>query len=305
MGLNYNDISLAEGVSGCQDSVGNQPVKRSFDWSRCLACSGGRSCLKCQAGVYVDEQPCRCVGGRGCLRCQRVVCPFVNATRRPVLVPLTYEVAEKCRYRNRLRRNRFYMRCVVGIEVALAAGFVVRAFTLTESDYALGMGLDFGLACKKFFMKMQYDYGIPIPRFVITHRAVGSVRLDRHVICFGTGKLDVLALDSHWHKVYGSKLTGMERVWSPRGLAFYLARYLESGEEKFVKANMSPSWVFPKWWQYNLAYHKAYGEYPTVEHLAGLVKCPVGVRKAEVDSCLSIWGASDGEVRSWKTASVV
>jgi hypothetical protein len=160
--------------------------------------------------------------------------------------------------------------------------------------------LDFGLASKKLFMKMQYDYGVPIPRYVITHQARGSDRLDRHVICYGTGKLDVIDLDRHWHKVYGSKLTGMEKVWSPSGLSFYLADYLRGDGEKFVKAVMSRQWVFPKWWKYNLAYHKAYGVYPSVRDLAGLVQMPEVERKAEVDSLLSIWGASDEEVKRWQ-----
>jgi hypothetical protein len=197
------------------------------------------------------------------------------------------------------------MRCVLGIEVALARGLSVRAFTLTESDYAIGMGLDFGLASKKLFMKMGYSAGSPVGRMVITHHRPGAERLDRHVLCVGTGWLDVFDLDKHWHKVYGSKLTGMERVWSARGLSFYLARYMGAGEEKFVKAEMSPQWVFPKWWRYNLAYHKAYGEYPSVEHLAKLASLPSGVRKVEVDDWLHIWGASDSEVKLWKTKNWV
>lgn len=196
------------------------------------------------------------------------------------------------------------MRCVLGIEIALAAGFIVRAFTLTESDYALGMGLDFGRASMKFFQKMQYDYGRSIPRYVITHHAFGSARLDRHVICFGTPKLDVLAMDKHWHKVYGSKLTGMEKVYSPRGLAFYLCQYLVADGDKFVKATMSPQWVFPKWWQYNLAYQKAYGVFPPLERFVELVRLPGDVRKAEVDSLLYIWSASDSEVKTWKKQNI-
>ena len=181
------------------------------------------------------------------------------------------------------------MRCTLGIEIALTYGYIVRAFTLTESDYAIGMDLDFGLACKKFFMKMQYDYGKPIPRYVITHQPPGGDRLDRHVICFGTGKLDVLDLDKHWHKVYGSKLTGMEKVWSPRGLSFYLANYLKADSDKFVKATMSPSWVFPGWWRFNLAYHKAFGVYPAIDGFVHLLHLPASVRKVEVDDYMRIW----------------
>lgn len=280
----YNDIRLAESEGGCQalETEANSFHPAPRDLSRCLSCPGGFSCVKCQSGFY-DPQEKR---------------------PRPVLVPLTYEVTEKKRYQKKKRRNRFYMRCVLGIEIALAAGFIVRAFTLTESDYALGMGLDFGRASMKFFQKMQYDYGRSIPRYVITHHAFGSARLDRHVICFGTPKLDVLAMDKHWHKVYGSKLTGMEKVYSPRGLAFYLCQYLVADGDKFVKATMSPQWVFPKWWQYNLAYQKAYGVFPPLERFVELLRLPGDVRKAEVDSLLYIWSASDSEVKTWKKQNI-
>lgn len=208
--------------------------------------------------------------------------------RRPtVLVPLALRVEDFSRKRR--IRNRFFVRCSLGLEIALAAGHVVRVFTLTESDYAIGMGLDFGDAVHKFFIKMHHDYGSAIARYVVTHASPGKGRMNRHVICYGTGRLDVLDLDKHWHKVYGSKLTGMERLWSPRGFTFYLSKYLAKGDEEFVKASMSPRWVFPGWWRFNLAYHKAYGEYPPLELFVGLLRLPEDVRRSEVSELLRIW----------------
>lgn len=275
MGTHHNltASSLSVAVSDCQVLAGldhatpvvqtSSPLAGPSWLSHCLQCPGGRSCHKCQAGVYAPK-----------------------VRHPPVLVPLSYDVAE---FRRRKRRNRFYMRCVLGIELALSRGQIVRAFTLTESDYAIGQGLDFGLASKKLFMKMAYDYGGAIPRYVVTHHAPGSVRLDRHVICYGEKKLDVIDLDNHWHKVYGSKLTGMERVWSPKGLAFYLGRYLQAGDEKFVKANMSPGWVFPGWWRLNLAFHRSELRYPPLEFFSHFLDLPRSQLQAEVDDYLYIF----------------
>jgi len=298
MGSHHNiNLSLATSGSDCQVLLATQAnvVSRvKYDFVKCLSCTGGRSCLKCVSGAYDDARRCYSIGGRHCLSCLRVACPFFDETAFPrararaVLVPLSVASSRISHNRKKVR-NRFFMRCVLGIEIALAAGFRVRAFTLSESDYALGMDLAFGRAANKFFVKMNYDYGKPVPRYVITHQAVGSARLDRHVICFGTGRLDVLELDRHWHKVYGSKVTGMEEIWSARGLAFYLARYLGGNEEKFVKASMSPHWVFPKWWQFNLAFHRAYGEYPSLDLFVKLLRLPEDYRAHEVDDYLKIW----------------
>jgi hypothetical protein len=258
-------------------------------FSKCLVCPGGRSCLKCLSGFYAEEKPCYSIGGHHCLSCSRVLCPYFDETvfpRPAVLIPLSDGTSK---YSAKLKaRRRFYMRCVLGIEIALAVGERVRVFTLSESDYALGMGLDFGSACNKFFTRMSQEYGGAIPRCVVTHHVPGSVRSDRHVICHGTGWLNADNLDKHWHKVYGSKLTGLEEVWSPRGLAFYLVKYL-GADEKFVSGSMSPGWVFPGWWQFNLAYHKAHGEYPRLDVFVKLLGLPEAVRKHEVEDLLTVW----------------
>ena len=260
--------TLAEGAEDCQVVVDNPYKSEVIDFSGCSSCLGGRNCSKCQRGLYD-------------------VVRSEELEDRPVLVPLS---VGSCRKATEVKaRRRFYMRCSLGLEIALAAGHVVRVFTLSESDYAIGMDLDFGNAVRKFFGKMQYDYGCLIPRYVITHAGKSGVRLDRHVLCYGTGKLDVLEMDKHWHKVYGSKLTGMAKVWSPRGLSFYLAKYLGNSDEKFVEARMSPQWVFPGWWKLNLKYHQAYGVYPPIGFFVGLLRLPESVRKREVNELLEVW----------------
>ena len=262
-----NDFSLDEGLKDCQVVVDNTYESAKLDFTRCASCTGGRSCSKCQAGRYDVVSSGDDTG--------------------PVLVPLSVGSCRK--YAEVKARRRFYMRCSLGLEIAVACGHVVRVFTLSESDYAIGMDLNFGDAVRKFFGKMQYDYGRVIPRYVITHAGKSGVRLDRHVLCYGTGKLDVLELDKHWHKVYGSKLTGMAKVWSPRGLSFYLAKYLGNSDEKFVEARMSSRWVFPGWWKFNLAYHQAYGVYPPVALFVGLLRLPEDVRKREVSELMKVW----------------
>jgi hypothetical protein len=166
------------------------------------------------------------------------------------------------------RRNRFYVRCTVGMEVAMLNGHVMRAFTLTESDYALGMGISYREAVNKFFTWLKY-YFVELAYYWVEHEQGDKQRRNRHVLCYGTEKLSAVALDNEWHRVYGSKVTGLEKIWSPRGFGFYLSEYL-GGEDRFVRAIMSRKWVFPGWWKFNLDYHGRYGEYPSVERLASL-----------------------------------
>lgn len=264
---NDNELSLNEGGSDCQVILENPHKSEPLNLSLCSACPGGRACTHCQAGRYDVERKGR--------------------ARARVLVTLSDGTSRI--ERGRKARRRFYVRCSMGLEIAMARGHVVRVFTLSESDYAIGMGLNFGKAVNKFFVKMQYDYGCVIPRYVITHVGKSGVRLDRHIVCYGTGKLDVLAMDAHWHKVYGSKLTGMAQVWSPRGLSFYLSKYLGNSEEKFVEGRMSPAWVFPGWWKFNLAYHQAYGVYPPVSVFVWLLELPEEERRREVDEYMRVW----------------
>ena len=81
----------------------------------------------------------------------------------------------------------------------------------------------------------------------------------------------------------------MAQVWSPRGLSFYLAKYLGNSEERFVEARMSPAWVFPGWWKFNLAYHKAYGVYPPLKLFVWLLGLSEAERKWEVSEYLRVW----------------
>jgi hypothetical protein len=225
------------------------------EFTDCLKCDKGQNCRKCRQGVYQSEADA------------------------PVLVPLSAQSAE---FKNRRRKSRFFKRCSIGLEVATAAGYVTRCFTLTESDYAIGNNLDFGEAAHKLFTKMRYDYGQKMAYFWVEHRQGDKLRLNRHVLCYGTHKLDVFDLDHHWHKVYGSKLTGMEKVWSPAGLSFYLAKYLNSNEG-FVRAFMSQNWVFLGWWKFNLDYHIRFGVYPTVDQLARLAIMTPAVRTGALE----------------------
>jgi hypothetical protein len=221
------------------DSLGESVDEISAELKDCLHCDKGRSCRKCREGFYQNE------------------------AHSPVLVPLNAQSAD---FKNRKRKSRFYKRCSIGLEVAISAGYFARCFTLTESDYAIVNDLDFGTAAHKLFTKMRSDYGQKMAYFWVEHRQGDKLRLNRHVICYGTDKLDAISLDNHWHKVYGSKLTGMERVWSPAGLSFYLAKYLNSNEG-FVRAVMSQNWVFPGWWKFNLDFHARFGVYPTIDQL--------------------------------------
>lgn len=221
-----------------------QATERSsaFLFDNCLTCPGGRNCHKCQAGVYGT-----------------------------VLVPLSLASREITK---RKRKSRFYVRCKVGIEVALERSLIVRAFTLTESNRALEYELDYGKAVDKFFNKMRRQYP-DLAYYWVEHRQGDLARCNRHVICYGTGFLNVSDLEKEWQKVYASKVTGMEKIWSSKGFAFYLSKYLaKTDNDEFSRARMSESWVFPHWWQFNLDYKKASGNYPTVQDYARLSALP-------------------------------
>jgi hypothetical protein len=162
--------------------------------------------------------------------------------------------------------------------VAQARGFTVRTFALTESDYAIGMDIDFGKAVDKFNKKLKYDYGLgnglEMGYSWVEHEVEGTIRLNRHVTQWGTKPLDMNELNDHWHKLYGSLVTWRKKkhggmvVDKAENHARYLARYVAG--DGFKRAHFSHNWVFPGWFDYNKHVKDTINRYPSIYELAAL-----------------------------------
>lgn len=229
----------------------------STSLSKCLTCaSTWYSCRKCQNGGYP-----------------------------PVLVPFTHTTSSKKLINYHHRQSRFYVKLLTGINTANDLGKIVRAFTLSESDYALGMGIEFGSALKLFEQSLKREFGL-FPFAWVEHLQGDRQRLNRHFILYDTPKLSPSYLDDLWHKYYGSKITGLERVWSPKGMAFYLAKYM-GREGAFRRARFSNNWVFPHWWSLTREYYKKFGEYPTPLTLTALAEMSDTHRPSEIEWLLN------------------
>jgi hypothetical protein len=170
------------------------------------------------------------------------------------------------------KARRFFVQCRDGILVAQKRGYMARTFVLTESDYAIGMGLDYGAAVDKFNHKLRYDYGSDVGLVWVEHLQGAMVRHNRHIVEWGREKLDMDDLNSYWLKVYGSLVSwrkahqGGMVVTSAESAAKYLSEYFAG--EGFVRAHFSSNWVFPRWFAYCKWCRKVYGEFPSIPELA-------------------------------------
>lgn len=167
----------------------------------------------------------------------------------------------------------FYVRLVEGILVAQELGYPVRWFTLTESDYALGMGLDFGGAINKLNGKLRHDYGV-LGYAWVEHLQGDKERRNRHLIEWGKAKLNPQELDDYWLKIYGSKVTGLAAVKHAKKAAHYLSQYVAG--EGFQRARFSNNWIFSGSFEFSRWVKRSLGYYPDIETLAKLsVMSPV------------------------------
>ena len=166
------------------------------------------------------------------------------------------------------RKSKFYVRIAIGLTVAFLLGMPAVAFTLSESDYAQGMDLVFGRALRLFTQQVFRRYG-KFPYCWIEHLQGDKLRLNRHFIGYNVPFMDAKYLEVVWQTFYASKLTGLEKIYYPKGLAFYLAKYMGKGE-KFTRARFSQDWIFRGWWKVSKQFYAEYKRYPTAEELAHL-----------------------------------
>lgn len=161
----------------------------------------------------------------------------------------------------------FYVRCREGILVARELGYPVRWLTLTESDYALGMGLDFGEAFNKLNGKLRHDYG-KLGYCWVEHLQGDKERRNRHLIEWGQRKLSPQVLDDYWHRIYGSKVTGLAVVDNAEKVANYLASYVAG--EGFQRGRFSNNWIFPGSFEFSRWVKRNLGYYPEIKMLSKL-----------------------------------
>jgi len=170
--------------------------------------------------------------------------------------------------------RRFYVQCRDGIWVAQERGYTVRTFVLTESDYAIGMELDWAGALRKFYKKMHYDYGHDIGLCWVEHLQGEKVRRNRHIVEWGAEKLDLDDLNDFWLRVYGSLVSWRKKkyggmvVGSAEKCAKYLAEYFTG--EGFIRAHFSHGWVFNGWFEFCKWCKVAYGGFPSISELGEL-----------------------------------
>jgi hypothetical protein len=179
--------------------------------------------------------------------------------------------------RHERKARVFYVKCRDGILVAHGRGLVVRWFTLTESDYAIGMGFDYGVAVDAFNHKLRRDYGRDVWFMWVEHLQGDKQRRNRHYLECGTEKLDLDSLNEFWLKVYGSyvsfpkdRRTGKSTmvIGNASECASYLAEYVAG--EGFQRARFSYNWVFPGWFDYSRWVKRSHGRYPDVIELVKL-----------------------------------
>jgi len=145
---------------------------------------------------------------------------------------------------------------------------------LTESDYAIGEELVFPVAVHNLERMLRRAYGRSIGFLWVEHLQGDKQRYNRHFLEWGKAKLNPRELDDYWHKVYGSKVTGLAMVKDAEKAAHYLARYVAG--EGFVKARFSYNWLFPDCFDYCRWVKRQQGEYPDIETMAKLsVMSPV------------------------------
>ncbi len=191
-----------------------------------------------------------------------------------LLVPHTHDFKQK------VKAARFFIKCIRGVQVALEKGYLVRWFTLTESNQAIEQGLDFGKSWNRTRIWLKRKFGEDMGLCVVEHRQGDKERRNWHVVQYGSTKLQVLLVRDYWQEVFLSTVTGMELIKYPQQAVAYVAGYLNDSE-KFVKARFSHNWVFPMWFEFSKWYFNMFCEYPSVEYLSKLSLMPIEKRASD------------------------
>jgi hypothetical protein len=156
------------------------------------------------------------------------------------------------------KQKRFVRKFMTGVNCR--PGARLRWFVLTESDEALEKRLRADWVIKHLVQQIRRELGRDFEYCLVKHLQGEKKRFNWHLIYYGT-YIDQLWLENYWNKHYCSHITGMEEIRSPMASGMYVAGYV-GNDEKFISAQFSRGWVFPKWWDFSRWWKKSFGRYP-------------------------------------------
>ena len=185
------------------------------------------------------------------------------------------------------RVRRFYQRYFTGVGV----GGRLRLLTLTSSDEAVAEGIDIHKSFRALKERLRRRWG----RF--EYMGVKEFKGDRtHVhLVFRGEYMEQVMISAMWHEIHKSPVVDVRAIWSQRGGARYMVKYLAKSMANRYWA--SYNWVFKGWVAWSKRVKRAFGFYPSKLLLQSLARLP-NVR----DSVLfRYWGS----VLAWRLGEVM
>lgn len=172
------------------------------------------------------------------------------------------------------RVRRFYQRYFTGVGV----GGRLRFLTLTSSDEAVIEGYDIHRHFRALVMRMRRRWG----RFeYIGVREVKGDREHLHLVFRGS-YMEQAVVSAMWQVVHRSPVVDIKAVYSQRGGARYLAKYL--AKEALNRYWASYDWVFRGWVGWSRRVKRAVGHYPSKGLLRSLARLDKVKRRLVMDS---------------------
>ena len=185
--------------------------------------------------------------------------------------PLYLSNGEQSAEKWRRKVGKFYVRAYRGTACGVAKRYRFRWFTLTESDEAIEVGIDFGKEFHRFITWLRYRCK-DFQYLVVVHRQGDKWRRNFHVLSYGSDKLPVDAMREYWKRRYMSTVSGLQEIRNIESAVKYLVKYV-SDDEKYVRSWTSQGWVFRGWLSWSRWWRKNWsrdGSYPSQEALAAL-----------------------------------
>ena len=171
------------------------------------------------------------------------------------------------------RVRRFYQRFFTGVGV----GGRLRILTLTSSDEAVNEGYDIHRDFRRLVMRLRRRWG----RF--EYMGVKEVKGDRqhlHLVFRGEF-MEQVQLSAMWQAIHKSPVVDIRAVYSQRGGARYLAKYL--AKEAVNRYWGSYNWVFQGWVGWSKRVKRAVGHYPGKGLLRSLARQDKTERQLAMD----------------------
>jgi hypothetical protein len=171
------------------------------------------------------------------------------------------------------RIRRFYQRYFTGVGV----GGRLRILTLTSSDEAVIKGYDIHKHFRALVMRLRRRWG----RF--EYMGVVEIKGDRHHLhlVFRGEFMAQAQVSAMWASIHRSPVVDIKAVYSQRGGARYLAKYLV--KEALSRYWASYNWVFAGWVGWSKRVKHAVGRYPSKALLRSLAVLDKVKRRLAMD----------------------